>query len=259
MWLKIRRAVVSPSPQVSFLTSRSTLDFALLLLYVVCLKCPHLCVCRCVSINVSWFAFWRSFSEQFTVVISSHINWAWLNYSFHRCLRCFLLGLPLSLMGTFLSTKCWQSKCVSPLLPMSESCPRPSCCYNDINISDAALRCWVQMAKIIPHSWQDEMTIKWSSRMSKSHPLYLLFFSLARKTLAHCQSQGCKRHQATILSTDVVESLNSHSCVWFYLLVQGLYQICFLIHGNKPLTLLGCATHLFSKVSVSSDHLALCL
>lgn len=119
----------------------------------------------------------------------------------------------------------------------NESCPRPSCCYNDINISDAAFRCWVQMAKIIPHSWQDEMAIKWSSRMSKSHPLYLLLFSLTRKILAHCQSQGCKRHQATILSTDVVESLNPHSCVWFYWLVQGLYQICFLIHGNKPLTL----------------------
>lgn len=123
---------------------------------------------------------------------------------------------------------------------MSESCPRPSCCYNDINVSDAAFRCWVQMAKITPHSWRDEMTIKWSSRTSKSHPLYLLlsfFSSRTRKTLAHCQSRGCKRHQATILSTDVVDSLNSRSCVWFYWLVRGLYQISFLIDGNKPLTL----------------------
>lgn len=173
MWLKnTTRAVVSPSPQVSSLSSRSTLDFALPRLYVVYLKCPHLCVCRCVSINVSWFAFWRSFSEQLTVVTSIQINWAWLDYSFHRCLRWFFAWFASQLTGTFLSTKCWQSKCVSPLLPMS--CPRPSCSYNDINISVAAFRCWIQMAKIIPHSWRDEMTIKWSSRMSKSHPLCLL-------------------------------------------------------------------------------------
>lgn len=233
MWLKnTTRAAVSPSPQVSSLSSRSTLDFALPRLYVVYLKCPHLCVCWCVSINVPWFAFWRSFSEQFTVVTSIQINWAWLDYSFHRCLRWFFAWFASQLTGTFLSTKCWQSKYVSPLLPTSESCPRPSCCYNDINVSDAAFRCRVQMAKIIPHSWRDEMTIKWSSRMSKSHPLYLLlsfFSSRTRKTLAHCQSRGCKRHQATILSTDVVESLNSRSCVWFYWLVRGLYQICFFL------------------------------